>query len=86
MKSSSELERIENVNIQIGDVGGVACHQRHAVDFGGCRQQAVAPRAHTGLDPDEAGNSQGVKGCIDLAVTPDVRRRFGILNRALTYW
>jgi hypothetical protein len=25
-KSLSELERIENVNIQIGDVGGVACH------------------------------------------------------------
>ena len=27
VKSSSELERIENANTQIGDVGGVACHQ-----------------------------------------------------------
>ena len=33
MKSSSELERIENVNTQIGDAGGVGRHQRHAVDF-----------------------------------------------------
>ena len=38
VKSSCELERIENVDTQIGDVGGVACHQCHAMDFGGCRR------------------------------------------------
>jgi hypothetical protein len=43
VKSLSGLERIENVNTQIGDVGGVACHQCQAVDFGGC-QQAVDNR------------------------------------------
>jgi hypothetical protein len=40
VKSLSGLERIENVNTQIG---GVACHQCQAVDFGGC-QQAVDNR------------------------------------------
>ena len=52
MKSSSELEGIENGNIQVGDVGGVACHQCHAMDFGGCRQKAVdnRPRA-AGVEP-----------------------------------
>jgi hypothetical protein len=43
-KSSSELERIENMNIQIRHVGGVACHQCHAMDLGSCRQQAVDNR------------------------------------------
>ena len=40
-KSSAELERIEDRNTQIADVGGVACHQCHTVDLGGRRQQAV---------------------------------------------
>ena len=52
MKSSSELEGIENGNIQIGDVGGVACHQCHAMDFGGCRQKAVDNRQRAaGVEP-----------------------------------
>ena len=41
MKRLAGLERIENVNTQIGDVGGVARYQDHAVGLGGCRQQAV---------------------------------------------
>jgi hypothetical protein len=41
VKSLSGLERIENMNTQIRDAGGIACHQCHAVDFGGCRQKAV---------------------------------------------
>jgi hypothetical protein len=40
------------VNTQIGDVGGFACHQRHAMDFGGCRQQAVDNRQRAaGVEP-----------------------------------
>ncbi len=41
MNILSGLEGVEDVNIQIGDVGGVACHQRHAMYFGGRRQKAV---------------------------------------------
>jgi hypothetical protein len=33
---SPEVEWIEHMNIQIGDVDGVASHQCHAMDFGGC--------------------------------------------------
>ena len=52
VKSSSELEGIENGNIQIGDVGGVPCHQCHAMDFGGCRQKAVDNRQRAaGVEP-----------------------------------
>ena len=41
MNSLSGLERIENANTQIGDVGSVTCHQCHAMNFGGRRQNAV---------------------------------------------
>jgi hypothetical protein len=33
---------VKSRNIQIGDIVGVACHQRHAMDFGGCREKTVA--------------------------------------------
>jgi len=59
VKCLSELEGIENVNTQIGDVGGVACHQCHAMDFGGCRQKAVDNRQRAaGVEPPPfIGNS-----------------------------
>jgi hypothetical protein len=48
-RSSSEFEGIENVNIQIGDVGGVACHQRRTMDL---RQKAVDNRQRAaGIEP-----------------------------------
>jgi hypothetical protein len=60
VNSLSELEGIENANAQIGDVGGITCHQCHAMVFGGRCQKAIDNRQRApGVEPLVTARSTG---------------------------